>query len=198
MTKYSGIDYGHGMANFDKETGIRFGVVNMNALNEWAWEGFEADYGEPTCGHCGNPAVEYEEEKHGEYKQTKRGCDDYACESCEITLDNQEVYGEEPLCHYLDDGEYKATVDQYNDVFVLKSPYFTYAQFCSPCAPGAGHLEHTFEQDEDSQEDYKKEAEAAGFPKTFCLGHEWFEDGIAPYPVYRVSDGSLVEPDKKG
>ena len=30
--------------------------------------------------------------------------------------------------------------------------------------------------------------------KAYCLGHDWFdEDNPCPYPVYRVSDGSLVE-----
>jgi hypothetical protein len=27
----------------------------------------------------------------------------------------------------------------------------------------------------------------------FCLGGEWFQSGVAPYPYYRVEDGELVE-----
>jgi hypothetical protein len=33
--------------------------------------------------------------------------------------------------------------------------------------------------------------------RTYCLGHDWFEDGKAPYPVYRVDNGELVLPDPK-
>lgn len=28
--------------------------------------------------------------------------------------------------------------------------------------------------------------------KAYCLGHEWFESGKAPYRVFRVSDNSEV------
>jgi len=27
----------------------------------------------------------------------------------------------------------------------------------------------------------------------YCFGHDWFEDGKAPYPVYSVETGELVE-----
>lgn len=31
--------------------------------------------------------------------------------------------------------------------------------------------------------------------KTYCVGHDWFEDGKAPYPVYSVATGELVAPE---
>lgn len=31
--------------------------------------------------------------------------------------------------------------------------------------------------------------------KTYCFGHDWF-NGKAPYPVFRVSDGAFVWPEK--
>jgi hypothetical protein len=63
------------------------------------------------------------------------------------------------------------------DVFVIKSPFFTYASFCSPCAPGACYL-------------LSPNADGA---KAYCLGHDWFENGKAPYPVYSVETGLPVE-----
>ncbi len=62
------------------------------------------------------------------------------------------------------------------EIFVLKSPFYTFAQFCSPCAPGAGNLNHPMEDG----------------VKCYCLGHDWFDDQVATYPVYRVSDGERV------
>lgn len=63
-----------------------------------------------------------------------------------------------------------------SDIMVLKSPFYTFAQFCSPCVPGAGNLNHPTEDG----------------VKCYCLGHDWFEEGHAPYPVYQVSDGKQV------
>lgn len=178
MSDYIGIDYSMGQSNFDPENGIHFGVISMNSLCEFAWEDFEADYGPATCGHCGNEAVDFDREKHGDW-QNKRGCADYACEHYERVFDSQDAFGDDPCGHTLDDGEYQAFIDEYNDVMIIKSPYYTHAQFCSPCAPGAGHLAHPVE----------------GGPKTYCFGHDWFDAKQAPYPVYNVSDGTLVKPD---
>lgn len=85
----------------------------------------------------------------------------------------------EPLSWYVDDGEYLAECGEDGDIFITKSPYYSRAQFCSPCAPGAGYLMN----------------ECADGPKTYCFGHDWFEDGKAPYTVYRVADDSIVDPD---
>jgi hypothetical protein len=62
------------------------------------------------------------------------------------------------------------------ELFVTKSPFYTFTQFCSPCAPGAGNLDNYCEDG----------------ARTYCLGHDWFEDGKAPYPVYSVATGELV------
>lgn len=90
----------------------------------------------------------------------------------------------EPRAHVLDDGEYKATSDEYGDIFVIESPYFTYAQFCSPCAPGACHLLNPLEEKIDDN-------------RAYCFGPDWFDtdDGEEiPYPIYRVDTGEQVYP----
>lgn len=188
-TNYPGVDYSSGTANFDKATGIHYGVICVHDLSGWALGDFEADYGDPTCPNCGGEvkdSTEVGEEEIKEHEDEVRddGCQDplpeptkdYYCLSCAKSYWSDEVYGDMPCGHVLDDGEYKAVLDEYNDVFILKSPYYTHAQFCSPCAPGAGHLGHP----------------CTDGPKTFCFGHDWFEKGIAPYLVYKVTDGELV------
>ena len=133
-----GIDYGMGTTNVDKQTGIRFGVIAMHELNEWAHESFEADYGSPCCPKCGNDAVDGDsdidadalEEIGEEYRKENPGtdadvkdmsrddfgyeckhgaCGDYACDSCRILFDGEDAFGEEAIGFTLDDGEYKAT-----------------------------------------------------------------------------------------
>jgi hypothetical protein len=193
-----GIDYGLGQTNIDKETGIRFGVIHANEVCQ-AWsDSSESEYGEPSCPKCGNEAVasdapipEDEIQEEGDedkardelgYKSLHGVCGDYACDSCRILFDGDEAYGCESIAFNLDDGEYKATQGGDDcDIFILKSPYYTRAEFCSPCAPGACYLvNHT-----------------ADGERAYCFGHDWFEDGVAPYPVFRVDDDSLVLPEGK-
>lgn len=176
----NGIDYGMGQTNIDPKTGIRFGVINMNALAHWAWDDVEANYGDPTCGKCGCDLVEYDDEKHGEYPEI-RGCSDYACESCCVLVSSDDAFGDEPISHYVDDGEIKAEIDSHNDMMIVSSPYYTRGRFCSPCAPGAVHLENPTDDG----------------AKAYCLGHDWFEDRVAPYTVWRVADDTVVEPEAK-
>ena len=172
-----GIDYGMGRTNINPETGIRFGVISRNSgdLTEWVWEGFEGDYGTPTCRECGGDAIDYDDEKHGEYK-AGRGCADYACEHCERVIDSSDAYNDEPNGHDYNADGYVIRADSYGDAFVIRSPFFTRAGFCSPCAPGACHLESPTDDGE----------------RCYCLGHDWFRDGVAPYPVYSVETGELV------
>jgi hypothetical protein len=181
MSNRIGIDYGMGQSNVDRKTGIRFGVIPMNALNEWAWEGVESDYGEPHCPKCGNEAIDGDipgaSADDEDYTCSQGACGDYACESCRLFFDGEEAFGDEPIGHTLDDGEYKGTVGSDGDLFILSSPYYTHAQFCSPCAPGAGYL--------------LSPTDKSG-PKVYCLDKSWFPDNLAPYPVYSVKTGELI------
>jgi hypothetical protein len=82
------------------------------------------------------------------------------------------------------------------DIFIIKSPFYTYAGYCSPCAPGAGYLMDWYKPGKDTvaNDYYKQYAENAGFPKVYCFDKSWFEDGKAPYPVFSVETGELVNP----
>jgi hypothetical protein len=125
------IDYGNGQTNIDPETGIRFGVISQNeVLQAWA-DSSEADYGDPTCGECGNAAIPSDSEwlddvKDADWYEGK----DYACLQCERCFWSDDAFGEREN--------------------------------------GA---------------------------KAYCFGHDWFENGVAPYPVYRVVDDAAVEPE---
>lgn len=218
-----GIDYGYGTTNIDKETGIRFGVINQNAvLQAWA-DSSEADYGEPHCPKCGNEAVagdsdisqevidEYNDEHRidavypsdevfvasvedssrddlgWEYSHGSLG--DYACDDCRYLFDADQAFGDEANGYYVgvdddngklipdSDGYLATSYDSQGDIFILKSPYYTRAAFCSPCAPGACYLKSP-----DSDGD-----------KAYCFGVDWFDSEFpCPYPIYRVDNDELV------
>jgi len=175
-----GIDYGMGQTNIDPENGIRYGVISQYSLDYWE-EGSEPDYGKATCPDCGTPADDIDEapEDYGALEDWEDNGNEYCCLKCRYSFEAEEAWGDEPLGWVYDKGGYEAhqTRDD-SDIWVTKSPYYTRAQFCSPCAPGACHLDHPMPEGE----------------KAYCFGHDWFEGGVAPYPVYRVEDGSLVKP----
>lgn len=104
----------------------------------------------------------------------------YPCEDCPLSQGSDDCSSAEcePIGFAID-GQYRAGCGEDGDIFITKSPYYTRAQFCSPCAPGACYLTNPCEDGE----------------KAYCFGHDWFWDSEtkkAPYPVYRVSDDTLI------
>lgn len=182
MTK--GIDYsGPGATcNRDTATGIRYGIIPERELAGW-YDAAEPDYGPPSCPKCGNEALDYSKAQEtlrddlGEWEQAPHECADYACLSCKYVFGGESAFPDECPGYSLDDGEYMAFSDESGDVWCTKSPYYTRAQFCSPCAPGACYLTSPCEDGE----------------RAYCFGPEWFEGGKAPYPIWRVEDDSRVE-----
>lgn len=175
-----GIDYGNGTTNIDHAAGIRYGVIPANSVAYW-YESSEPNYGEPHCPKCGNPVETFNDETHSEFESlNSHSCADYACESCGVYLDSSDAYGEEPLSWSINDGEIIATqAGDDHDIFVIKSPFYTFAPFCSPCAPGACYLLNG-----------STESDA----KAYCFPVDWFDDSIepCPYPVYRVDTDECV------
>lgn len=175
-----GIDYSGGTANFDRENGIHFGVISpLEVLQAWS-DSSEAMYGDPRCSECGNRAEEYQDQDgdSDDWEVAEHECSVYCCTGCRRIFGSESAFPDEPLEFVLDDGEYFASQGSDGDIFILKSPYYTHSQFCSPCAPGAGYLMSPCEEG----------------PKTYCFGHDWFDSEEAPYPVYRVKDDSLILP----
>jgi len=179
-----GIDYGRGQTNIDHKTGIRYGVIHSSeVVQAWA-DSSEPDTGPPTCPKCGNEAVEYDGDKHSEYEVDKHAYEDFACEDCKFVFDGSEAYPGDVENFYLEDEEYSAWSDSYGDIFVMRSPYYTYAQFCGPCAPGALHLSNPKGPD-------------SGAERCYCFDHSWFDNGKAPYRVFEVDGNEEVFPEEK-
>lgn len=176
QTDYAGIDYGMSKSNRDESSGIRYGVIHRNEIGQaWfdeaeAWYGDDVDVEYMTCPECG----EEHSGKLGEIVECKCG------EEFELELPE---YAEPISFSYIGEG-YKAECGEDGDIFIFESPYYTYAQFCSPCAPGACYLMNPLEDPIENN-------------KCYCFCHDWFEDGVAPYPVYDVKTGKLVTESEK-
>lgn len=204
MSNTTGIDYGLGHSNVDKETGIRFGVIRLNSLANWIYDDAKSIYGDPACPECGNTVKESNDETLSDDWETDRDPDgdlaeqewfdgkDFACLTCHVCYWSDSVYGDEPIgWNYLpNSAEYKTDYSEgLNALFVVKSPFYTYARYCSPCAPGALDLDNPLELDGDAMDDVRTG------PKGYCFGHELFEDDKgAPYRVFRVADDTEVLP----
>ena len=180
-----GIDYGMGLTNIDQATGIRFGVIPQNDLMPEAVSDIED----------GGDDIDFEEHKRSlkaslesaieavlaEYNHERSNSSEDMAEDIVDSMewwDGYESGGDCTRYEYDADG-YKLQTTSDGDVFVKKSLYFTYAPFCSPCAPGAGYLRDGSTDEAD--------------PKTYCLAADWFSDeSPCPYPVYLVETGELV------
>lgn len=173
LRRSRGIDYGgpFNTKNRNNRTGIRYGIISMKALSEWAWESFEDQY-TARCPKCGEELTENIPDEVPEADS-----DEWYCPHCAECVSNDDAYADEPDSRECDDGEVKAVVNGNNDVWVVWSKYYTYAQFCSPCAPGAGHLENP----------------CLGGARTYCLPKDWFPGNRAPYPVYEVATNREVK-----
>jgi len=105
------------------------------------------------------------------------------CDSCEpvypddVDLDEDDCI--EPAGYIYQGDGYVCECGDDGDIFVTKSLYYTYAQFCSPCAPGACYLMNPLDELDEGN-------------KCYCLGHDWFESGKAPYKVYSVETNEEV------
>ena len=185
---YAGIDYsGPGATcNRDTELGIRYGIIPANDLDSWLWEKVESVY-TPYCPHCES---ELPDDWDNEESQAAAIADltedeaddltDPVCPHCSKEIEDGEQWPDcdEPAANVIDDGDTQGFVDDSNDVWCTKSPYYTFAQFCSPCAPGACYLRN-----------HLPEGEGA---KAFCFGRDWFEGEKCPYPYWSVETGESI------
>jgi len=169
----AGIDYGMGLANIDRETGIRFGLISQHSIMPEALAELEPIYVR-ACPKCGE---EISDDAPTVYTRGKGGR--IECPACSYWIPEDELTGDDPQGYtYTEDGYHLSSGTDGFGIFVEKSPFYTFARFCSPCAPGAGNLDS---HDPDGV-------------KTYCLGVDWFDsDSPCPYPVYNVSDDSLVQ-----
>lgn len=101
---------------------------------------------------------------------------------CPEDLTEEELENFEPNVYYVKDDEVTASQSTDTmDIFVVKSKFFTYARFCSPCAPGACDLSSFIEDDQPESN------------KCYCFGKDWFEnEENIPYDIYEVETGNLI------
>lgn len=163
-TEDLGFDYGLGRVNIDHATGIRYGVIPLREVCQAWLEDSQPNYGEMECANCGESVT----------------VDMPECPECGADFCNEFDYVEPQAFTFTGDGYQAVQGADDPDIFVTESPYFTYCQFCSPCAPGAGYVTEFMDPEKGI--------------KAYCFGHEWFDDGVAPYPVYSVETGELVCP----
>ena len=190
-TTYAGIDYGRGQTNVNIQTGIRFGVIPSNSCNPDATEdiyqnGKDLDYEAyideakaKLSQALSDYFNDYQHESGKPSKLDQAVGDAFKAISDDLS-DRYEGTGDCTRMLYESDG-YRIQTDGQGDLWVFESPFFTYAQFCSPCAPGACYLQNALDQPSEAN-------------KCYCLGHDWFDDYKAPYPVYSVETGELVNP----
>lgn len=114
--KSVGIDYGNGLTNIDNETGIRYGVISLNNVDQNWLNDFETHY--PDTIHaddCDNPEN---------------------CYCSDIMEATHATYNKDGLiCEY----SFNSSM---NILFIFKSPRIVACRFCSPCVPGAGDLDN--------------------------------------------------------
>jgi hypothetical protein len=178
-TNYAGIDYGMGRSNIDTDTGIRYGIVSQNSLSCESLDdvftaGDDLGYDEFILefkSSLQRAIMDVVEEAGGSIDDDEDAYVD-AVMDC-VNFDNYESNGPRRY----EDGDLTVQTTGDNDLFVFKSEYYTFAQFCSPCVPGAGNLDTPCDSG----------------PKTYCLGIDWFDsDRPCPYPVYRIDTDECI------
>jgi hypothetical protein len=178
----AGIDYGRGLANVDHATGIRYGVISPHTPNP------EATQDIWTSGENLTHAAAVDAVKDQIRLALSRVLvDDFdIADAAQVEEHVSGIWGdvedrfndryEESEDTYRYEAEGYVLETSSLGIYVIRSPYYTTARFCSPCCPGAGDLD-AFE---------------AGGVKTYCLGHDWFEEEKAPYRVWQVEDDQEV------
>lgn len=172
-TSYTGIDYAAGqLVNRNTETGVRYGVISSHSVNPDALEDI----------YQNGTDEDFENWKQAIHDGIRSALRDYLSERAidriiEHGLDDigedYEGTGDCTRYSYEADG-YKLLIDSSGDLWVFESPYFTYAQFCSPCAPGACYLSNPLSEPVEAN-------------RCYCLGLEWFDDeNPMPYTAHKL------------
>jgi len=162
-----GIDYGMGRTNLEQKAGIRYGVISLHSISPDCWDSLELERDSTACPFCGDAVKKSRSKKW-----------DWFCPACREHFFWENVSLDDPDAPFTYRGDGYRLEGKGTNVFVTKSAFVTTCGYCSPCAPGAGDLDDPHPEG----------------VKTFCLGHEWFEGGKAPYPVYDRKTGKLVPP----
>lgn len=156
------------LPNVDPDNGIAYGAISQNCLKLDAMDNWYQN------------DRYYEQVKSEFVTGLKNLLEPYADEADvndiikqSVNLFNEGYQNDECGWYYKDDEFYAEYHPDLNDWLIMKSPYYTFCKGCSPCLPGAGHLEEPMADDIFGR-------------KTYCLPNEFFEEGLAPYLYYSV------------
>lgn len=167
-------------ANYDAATGIHYGVISLHSPNPDALQDIY-DNGD-NLSHAAaieqvkgelRSAMQRVLEAYGVDRMTDDATD-AAWEAVEQEFNDH--YEEQEDTYQYRQGGYVLQTSSLG-IYVIKSPYYTFAAACSPCCPNAGDLN----------------TPRSGGLKTYCLGADWFDMyNRVPYPVYSIETGELV------
>lgn len=162
--------------NIDPKTGIHYGVIRKNDLFNCAEEFYE---------RATDLTYELEENNLKNVIETGLGGmlnEEHVKEIVDIAVKllREEYEGDCAVLLYEQDGFKLYASNDDTDLMVLKSPYYTYAKKCSPCAPNAGDLSAAVKSKDEIKSD---------MVKTYCLPADWFdEEEGCPYEYWEVEE----------
>lgn len=163
--------------NYDKEAGIYYGCISQHTpMPEAVSDIFCGPDARDLSFECAVDEVLSEMKQGVEAFKYVSG-DDVDWDLVKDRIEEDLDPCDEPTMLYECDGYKISTSAALVCLFVEKSPYFTHAKQCSPCAPEAGDLDNPSEDGR----------------KCYCLGHDWFEEEKAPYPVFSVETGETIK-----
>ena len=178
--------------NMNLETGIHFGCISQNTLDPEQLMGLIDDAEDVLY------TSSLEEFETGLKEAIEEGevleflkftyMDESLVDEDFDTIMNEWCDGYQNDYHqfYYKDDEYEMDFcEDMNCIIILKSPYYTYCQGCSPCVPNAGDLDSPVTPD-----DYENNNDVGffypKFHKAYCLPDEFFDDDKAPYKYFEV------------
>lgn len=184
-------------SNVDKTAGIRYGVISQRSVSPDSLDQI-FQHGRDT--RYAVLRAEFFAAERQKWADAGRDLEDFDEDEAGDMFDEKfESNGLRDYVYERDGYRIQGCLDF--DLMVTRSPFFTYAQYCSPCVPGAGHLDNHYSAENSGTanvpgfgETYAMLAEECGFPRVYCFGHDWFESGVAPYPVFSVETGKIVAP----
>lgn len=100
----------------------------------------------------------------------------------ELVDEVNDIYPENPSIRILEAIGYQAQQDEFGDIVLSKSPYFTYGKFVGNHMPGAVHMSVPNSTADD--------------PKCYCFGPEFYDRYKIPHDIYDVATGELIHKNK--
>ena len=80
-----------------------------------------------------------------------------------------------------------------NSLIILKSPYYTYCRYASPCFPNGAYLPDAIDRNDNYN--FNNLLESDQICKCYALDESFYDDEYAPMPqvtIYKVSDNTSI------